>query len=261
MEPAKKEKGFLLYRRWKRQFERLTMEQRGMLITAIFEYDETGETPDCEDPAVGMALDFIAEQLAHDRQKYADKCEKNRRNAAKSHTGKGKGDASEEGLQANGSERMQTVANGSERMRSEANGSLSDSESDSESDSDSDSLRERNAHTREGRGKYINVFLTDAEYDELQQEVPELDGLIEKLSCYMQSKGKCYSDHAAALRLWAERERDTRGQPERNVRQDGGSFDTDEFFEAARARADKYLSAERYPPHPQKTAPPHDVYS
>jgi len=117
METTKKEKGFLLYQRWKRQFERLTMEQRGLLITAIFECDETGETPDCEDPAVGMALDFIAEQLAHDRQKYADKCEKNRRNAAKSHTGKGKGDASEEGLQARGGDRLQTVANACEVKR------------------------------------------------------------------------------------------------------------------------------------------------
>jgi len=258
METTKKEKGFLLYQRWKRQFERLTMEQRGLLITAIFECDETGETPDCEDPAVGMALDFIAEQLAHDRQKYADKCEKNRRNAAKSHTGKGKGDASEEGLQARGGDRLQTVANGSERMRSEANGSLSDSDSESESDSDSDSdsLRERNAHTREGRGKYKNVRLADAEYDELQREIHDLDGQIEQLSSYMQSSGKRYEDHAATLRLWAARERKKRAHEPVGSLRNAGGFDTDEFFEAALARGDRYGSDITDPPPPPKGASP-----
>ena len=54
-------------------------------------------------------------------------------------------------------------------------------------------------------GKYQNVYLSESEYRELQQEIPGVDRLIEELSGYMKSTGKYYADHAVTLRRWAER--------------------------------------------------------
>lgn len=58
---------------------------------------------------------------------------------------------------------------------------------------------------RSGYGKYQNVYLSESEYRELQQEIPGVDRLIEELSGYMKSTGKYYADHAATLRRWVER--------------------------------------------------------
>ena len=59
--------------------------------------------------------------------------------------------------------------------------------------------------TRSAYGKYQNVFLSEAEYEELKQKIRESDRLIEELSGYMRSTGKHYADHAATLQRWAER--------------------------------------------------------
>lgn len=53
-------------------------------------------------------------------------------------------------------------------------------------------------------GKYQNVYLSESEYRELQQEIPGVDRLVEELSGYMKSMGKYYADHASTLRRWAE---------------------------------------------------------
>ncbi len=63
-------------------------------------------------------------------------------------------------------------------------------------------------------GKYQNVYLSDSEYRELQQEIPGVDRLIEELSGYMRSTGKYYADHATTLRRWAERSAPAGGIPD-----------------------------------------------
>ena len=51
-------------------------------------------------------------------------------------------------------------------------------------------------------GKYQNVFLSENELALLQQTVPTYQEYIERLSEYMQSKGKHYADHAATIQKW-----------------------------------------------------------
>lgn len=63
-------------------------------------------------------------------------------------------------------------------------------------------------------GKYQNVYLSESEYRELQQEIPGVDRLIEELSGYMKSMGKYYADHASTLRRWAERSAPAGGIPD-----------------------------------------------
>ncbi|MBR4027280.1 MAG: replication initiator protein A [Lachnospiraceae bacterium] len=55
-------------------------------------------------------------------------------------------------------------------------------------------------------GSYENVFLSQEEVALLKKEVPNYLDYIEKLSVYMVSSGKTYSNHAAIIRSWALRE-------------------------------------------------------
>ncbi len=68
--------------------------------------------------------------------------------------------------------------------------------------------------SRSAYGKYQNVYLSESEYRELQQEIPGVDRLIKELSGYMKSTGKYYADHAATLRRWAERSAPAEGIPD-----------------------------------------------
>lgn len=66
-------------------------------------------------------------------------------------------------------------------------------------------------------GRYGNVFLSESNYRELQEEIPGLDNLIEQLSGYMKSEGKQYEDHAATLRRWAANEYSNRAAPKQGI--------------------------------------------
>ncbi len=65
-----------------------------------------------------------------------------------------------------------------------------------------------NENARTVHGRYQNVFLSDMEIAELQEELPNLwQQYVEKLSEYMASTGKTYKNHAATIRRWAAEDR------------------------------------------------------
>lgn len=56
-------------------------------------------------------------------------------------------------------------------------------------------------------GKYENVFLSDEQVAELKKEFPsDWEQRIERLSEYMESSGRKYSNHLATIRMWAREE-------------------------------------------------------
>ncbi len=58
------------------------------------------------------------------------------------------------------------------------------------------------------RGRYENVFLTEAEIAELQADFPSVwQEYIERLSEYMASTGKTYRSHAATIRRWVKEDK------------------------------------------------------
>ena len=247
-----KNDSFILYQRYEHQISLLTMEQRGELLTAIFSYNGTGVLPDVENAAVKMALLFITEQLDYDKEKYAKKCETNRINGAKSHSGKRRGDKVDPAALPDDSKRYRTVANGTPSV---ANATLSESESDSVSVSDSESVSEcvntpgAPARTREEKppdepvgyklyGRYRNVRLRDAELAELKSEFADIEKRIERLSEYIAGHGDRYQNHCAVIREWSKNVRDV---PAPAAAPDKSGFDTDEFFGAALARAEKLI--------------------
>ena len=62
-------------------------------------------------------------------------------------------------------------------------------------------------------GRYKNLFLSESEYAELKGEYPDrLERFIEELSEYIAAYGKVYTNHAAAVRMWAKRDRKGTGK-------------------------------------------------
>ena len=60
---------------------------------------------------------------------------------------------------------------------------------------------------REIYGRYKNVSLTPSEYESLKNEYPlYADKYIEKLSEYMETKGKFYSNHYATILSWLKQD-------------------------------------------------------
>lgn len=57
-------------------------------------------------------------------------------------------------------------------------------------------------------GTYMNVLLTDVEFEKLKSEFPaDYEKRIEDLSYYIKSYGKSYKDHLATIRNWARKDK------------------------------------------------------
>ena len=79
----KEKKSFVLYRNFGNLFRLLPMEERGILITAIFDYVEHGELPELMSQPTQMAFVMIRDTLDRDHQKYLAVCERNSINGKK----------------------------------------------------------------------------------------------------------------------------------------------------------------------------------
>ncbi len=66
-------------------------------------------------------------------------------------------------------------------------------------------------------GRYENVFLSEKELAELQEELPgKWEYYIDRLSGYIASSGKKYKNHAATIRRWAADDR-AKGKPKKGI--------------------------------------------
>lgn len=62
-------------------------------------------------------------------------------------------------------------------------------------------------------GEYSNVLLSDADLAKLKAEFPtDWEERIERLSSYMESKGKTYKNHLATIRNWARRDSESQSK-------------------------------------------------
>ncbi len=75
--------GFVLYHNYFNQLALLSMEERGILITAIFEYTRDGQITVEMSPTVNMAFSFIKDTLDRDLAAYRARCEQNTENGKK----------------------------------------------------------------------------------------------------------------------------------------------------------------------------------
>ena len=126
---------FVLYTKYLTQVEKLDIEQRGVLFTAILRY-AAGESIPNMDPVTEMLWSIIEDQLQIDFEKYQKTC--NARKEAGSRGGKAR-DKQNEANQANANFAKQNEANQANAnfaKQSQANQADSDNECDSDSDSD-----------------------------------------------------------------------------------------------------------------------------
>ena len=75
----KEKVSFLMYLDYEEHFKLMTDEQLGQLLRAIMEYEKTRQVPQL-DGMVKMAFSFIKAQRDRDREKYEEKCAKNKEN-------------------------------------------------------------------------------------------------------------------------------------------------------------------------------------
>lgn len=87
----------------------------------------------------------------------------------------------------------------------------------------------KNGKKREGtlaaHGSFLNVFLSDSEYNDLRTRYPQhYEAKIERLSRYLESTGKTYRNHYSTLLDWLE-EDTAQEQPKKNSSYDVNELD------------------------------------
>jgi len=113
---------FIFLGRYMKSFAKLDMVQRGLLITAMMNYQIGEDLPEM-DAITDMAFSFIKDDMDYNNQKYDEKCERNRENGKKGGRPK-----------ANGFLENPKKANGFLENPTKPTKTLSESESESESD-------------------------------------------------------------------------------------------------------------------------------
>ena len=103
--------GFYLYVEYGEKFRRMSDSQLGALIRALMEYKTTGEAPEIEDLAVGIAFDIVRADIDKQAEAYRKKQEAG-----------AKGGSRSKQTEAEASKPKQTEANVSTTKQTEANG-------------------------------------------------------------------------------------------------------------------------------------------
>ena len=182
--------------------QKFTDEQFGILMRAAFSYRFAGEVYSGDDVAVDVAFRTVASQI----DRYQEFC-------------------NTQSMNAKGSEVQPSAAKYSQMQPKPAKYSQSqpsDPPIHVQSMSNpcpypiqsSESIAAEPPHPRPF-GKYENVFLSDEQVAELKNEFPsDWEQRIERLSEYMESSGRKYSNHLATIRMWAKEE--SPKEPERD---------------------------------------------
>lgn len=103
---------------------------------------------------------------------------------------------------------------------------------------------EKAPHEKNAYGVRSNVMLCEREYDDLRTRFDDFGERIDRLSHYLASTGKDYASHYETILKWAKEDEGKdaeKKKAEAKKREAQGSFDTDEFFNAALARGRRHM--------------------
>lgn len=142
------------------QIQKLSMEQRGLLVSAIFSHINGEESPEL-DGATDMAFSFIMERIERDRAKYAEKCSKLRKNSKK-------------GGEATKARYSQMASNGINESQIEGNPNPIRNPIPNTTLLDKESIKAGKPPAHK-RGPYGYVKLTDDEYSKLISDIGEAE--------------------------------------------------------------------------------------
>lgn len=74
---------FLLFTRYRKQIEKLNMEERGEVLTAIYAYADEGEEIEFQSLRAEMLFSVIKDDIDSNNEKYQEQCEQNKLNGQK----------------------------------------------------------------------------------------------------------------------------------------------------------------------------------
>lgn len=195
------------------QIKMLTMEQRGILFTAIYAYELGEELPEM-DPLTAMCFGFIKSSLDANAEKYESRCEINRENGGKGGRPRNNRTVLEETpknrMVPEKTERLSEKPNGLQNNRTvleenDENPIDIDSDSDSEFDSDSVSVSESDSRGTAEREKerFFEIFF----FMNFQNPSEEVDRFVNHYS----ANGWCRAnsttpvkDRFALARSWSQ---------------------------------------------------------
>ena len=232
-------KSFVLYDNYFNQISFLDMEQRGELLTAIFELRNYGESKIQLNPVTQVVFSFIKDGLERDMEAYKRRCEANRENGKKG--GRPSKKASDFDTQKpkkadndndNGNDNENDIDNDIDNGNGNGNGNdggfpiseaISDRISDSVSDGASRALSEQDKKDLKHLGLPDGYLLGER---------------VERASAYARERNMAVMD--VLLDWWRADERRCKARERERMRAqedpDGhtpNSYDLDEFFEAA----------------------------
>ena len=171
---------------------KFTDAQFGILMRAAFSYRFGGDVYSGDDAAVDVAFQAVASQI----DRYQEFCN-TLSNNAKCRNGKQSAAKYIKNQQSDPPIHVQSMSNPCPYPIQS-----------------SESIAAEPPHPRPF-GKYENVFLSDEQVAELKNEFPsDWEQRIERLSEYMESSGRKYSNHLATIRMWAKEE--SPKEPERD---------------------------------------------
>jgi hypothetical protein len=251
-------KSFIMYKSFRTMLLRMSMEERGKIITAIYEYLYDGEITVEMGAVVDMAFCAIKDTLDRDAETYAEKCRINSENGKKGgRPRKSSAERSEAFAHADFSspktERFFEKAkkadndnnndNGNENENENVNGNGDDNGNDNEPSQGEENavsdLPHRTVQEEETTLKGREA-LSEKDRRELADEgVPDyyIEGRLER-AAYFAAKQK--KPIRAVLSEWWRDDLGRGGTPRESTRgrpPTGSSFDTDEFFAAAMRRS------------------------
>ena len=97
-------RGVIMYYDVLEQTKSLNDEQFGKLMRAVIEYNEHGTLPTFDEPILEISFNFIKTSVDTNKEKYDERCEKNRQNILVRWNKEGKNNNSYDGIQSNTNE-------------------------------------------------------------------------------------------------------------------------------------------------------------
>lgn len=109
----------------------------------------------------------------------------------------------------------------------------------------------RKREPRHKYGEYENVLLSDSDMEKLKDEFPnDWNERIERLSYYMESKGKTYKNHLATIRNWARMDRSSKKVSRETSSGFDKKIDSDYYYQSTGdEEVDKVLGLGKYAPN------------
>ena len=182
---AKKD-SFVLYTEQKAVINKLSDEQAGKLIKAIYEYVETGEMPEL-DTVLDLVITPFKTILDKDKAKYEE-------------VSKARAEAGSKG----GKQSKQNETSKSKKKQKKQLQTKDSNCNDNDNEYDNDFKKE---NIKKKYGENGNVKFTDEEYEKVKTYFPnDYEKRIQNLDDYIQSKGAKYKDFVATLKNWARKE-------------------------------------------------------